>query len=101
MRYKRMYFMILAYVLALIVAGLLFDDPANILPGLWKIVDTQDVLITDYVAIAGPGAAFVNSALVTLISAAIPVASSKVQAGPEKEEPQLLGSFPSFPSRQM
>ena len=71
MRYKRMYLMILAYVLALILAGLLFDDPANILPGLWKIINTQDVLITDYVSIAGPGAAFVNSALVTLISAVI------------------------------
>ena len=71
MRYKRMYFVILAYVLALMLAGLIFDDPSNILPGLWKIINTQDVLITDYVAIAGPGAAFVNSALVTLISAAI------------------------------
>ncbi len=68
MRYKKMYLLLLVYVLALALAGLMFDDPANILPGLWKIVTTQDVLITDYVEIAGPGAAFMNSALVTLIS---------------------------------
>ena len=71
MRYKRMYIIILAYILALFLAGLVFDDPADILPGLQKIAETQDVLITDYVAIAGPGAAFVNSALVTLISTAV------------------------------
>ena len=49
MRYKSMYPMILVYILALVLAGLIFDDPANILPGLQKIVLTQDVLITDYV----------------------------------------------------
>ena len=47
MRYKRIYFVILAYVLALMLAGLIFDDPSNILPGLWMIINTQDVLITD------------------------------------------------------
>lgn len=48
--------------------GLLLDDPSNILPGLYKIITTQDQLITDYFKIAGPGAALVNSGLVTLIS---------------------------------
>ncbi|NCB63175.1 MAG: DUF1576 domain-containing protein [Clostridia bacterium] len=71
MRYKSMYRLILAYAAALIVAAVVFDDPANIGPGLWRIITMQDVLITDYVQIAGPGAAFLNSALVTLASLAI------------------------------
>lgn len=71
MRYQPMYRYILIYAAALAAAGLLFDDPANILPGLVRIVTMQDVLITDYVEIAGPGAAFLNAALVTLFSVAI------------------------------
>ena len=67
-RYKPMYRLILLYAAALVAAALIFDDPANILPGLWKIVTMQDVLITDYVQIAGPGAAFVNAGLVTAAS---------------------------------
>lgn len=46
--------------------GFLLDDPRNILPGLWTIISSQDVLITDYIALAGPGAAFCNAGLVTL-----------------------------------
>lgn len=71
MRYKSMYRLILVYAAALIVAAVAFDDPANIGPGLWRIITMQDVLITDYIEIAGPGAAFLNAALVTLASLAI------------------------------
>ena len=52
----------------LILLGFLLDEPKNILPGLLKIVTMQDLLITDYVQIAGVGAALINSALVTIIS---------------------------------
>ena len=96
MRYKRMYFVILAYVLALMLAGLIFDDPSNIFPGLWKIINTQDVLITDYVAIAGPGAAFFNSALVTLISAAILFLSRCPLNGFTITEMGLMSGFALF-----
>ena len=44
------------------------DSPQNILRGLFTIIMTEDALITDYIKIAGPGAAFVNSALVTAIT---------------------------------
>ena len=47
------------------------DDPANILPGLFRIVTMQDLLITDYVYIAGRGAALVNAGLVTILSVCI------------------------------
>ena len=43
---------ILASIL-LMLLGVLLDDPADILPGLYRIVTMQDLLITDYVYIAG------------------------------------------------
>ena len=53
---------------ALVLFGVLLSTPAEILRGLYVILTTEDVLITDYIAIAGMGAAFVNAGLVTLIS---------------------------------
>ena len=52
----------------LVLFGLCQDPPAGILRGMGVILTTEDVLITDYIAIAGMGAAFVNAGLVTLIS---------------------------------
>ena len=71
MRYRRMYPAALCFAAFLAAIGLILDDPSNILPGLWKIMITEDALITDYMEIAGVGAAFVNSALVPLISIGI------------------------------
>jgi len=67
-RYDRMLPLLWVYAAALAVAGLLLDTPADILSGLLRIVLVEDSLITDYVLVAGPGAALVNSALVTAIS---------------------------------
>ena len=52
----------------LAICGLCMDSPQNILRGLFTIIMTEDALITDYIKIAGPGATFVNSALVTAIT---------------------------------
>lgn len=71
MRHKQLYTAGLAFALGLLLMGFLLDDPRNILPGLWTILNSQDVLITDYIALAGPGAAFVNSALVLLCTLGI------------------------------
>ena len=68
MRYQKVYRYLLAFAGVLALLGLLLDRPENIPGGLWKILITEDSLITDYVAIAGPGAAFVNAALVTAVS---------------------------------
>ena len=71
MRYQKMYKFILLFIAAELLTAVILDHPANILPGLVKNITMQDVLITDYVQIAGPGAALVNSALVTLVSTVI------------------------------
>ena len=68
MRYDRMYRFLWLYAAALALFGLALDSPAGITAGLRTIVLTEDALITDYVLIAGPGAALVNAALVTAIS---------------------------------
>ena len=57
--------------LALAVFGFCQAPPAEILSGLRTIAAVEDVLITDYIAVAGAGAAFVNAGLVTLASTAI------------------------------
>ena len=67
-RYEKLFPVLWAYAALLAVAGLLLDSPAEILNGLVTIILSEDALITDYVLIAGPGAALVNSAIVTAIS---------------------------------
>ena len=57
--------------LALILFGFFQAPPDEIFRGLYTIITHEDVLITDYIALAGMGAAFVNAGLVTLISVVI------------------------------
>ena len=67
-RYERMFPYLWIYAGLLALAGFCLDSPANIFRGLVTIILSEDALITDYILIAGPGAALVNSALVTAIS---------------------------------
>ena len=57
-----------AYFLCL---GLIIQPFNEILAGLREIIIMPDLLITDYVALGGPGAALVNAGLLTLVSIAI------------------------------
>ena len=70
-RYQRMYPLLLGFSALLLLLGTLLGDPAEIVPGLIRIVLTEDALITDYVLVSGPGPALINSGLVTLISVLI------------------------------
>ena len=67
-RYNKMLPYLWIYASLLALTGFLLDTPEHILAGLKAIILTEDALITDYVMVAGPGAALVNSALVTAIS---------------------------------
>ena len=67
-RYDKIFPGTIAAALLLMLLGVALDDPANIMPGLYHIVTMQDLLITDYVHIAGVGATLINSGLVTIIS---------------------------------
>ena len=68
MRYYKMYPAALCFCAFLAAIGLVLGDPAQVIPGLRAIILVEDALITDYIHVAGVSAAFVNSALVTLIS---------------------------------
>lgn len=70
-RYGAIYPVALAYCALLVLLAFLLDTPDTIWQGLGAIVSTKDALITDYFALAGPGAALVNSALVILASLAV------------------------------
>ncbi len=70
-RYRAIFPAAIAFSVALMLIGIGIGKPEEILPGLWKIVTMQDLLITDYIDIAGPAAAFINAGLVTITSVCI------------------------------
>jgi len=69
---RRTKFQILALVpIYFIVAGLCLQPFDEICRGIITIVQEPDFLITDYIAIGGIGAAFINAGVLTLLSIAI------------------------------
>lgn len=62
-------FFILALIPAyFIVAGLLLQPLEGILEGIYTMIREPDFLITDYIAVGGIGAAFINAGFLTLLS---------------------------------
>ncbi len=55
-------------VILMFMVSFLFDTPAGILEGMKKIITSRDILITDYFALAGYGAAIFNGAIMMLIA---------------------------------
>ncbi|WHH61623.1 DUF1576 domain-containing protein [Petroclostridium sp. X23] len=56
------------YAFSFIMFGLLADTPSDIIKGLYRIIKEPGVLITDYIAIGGMGATFINAGVLTLVS---------------------------------
>ena len=95
-RYDRMFPYLWAYAILLALAGFVMDTPAGILRGLYTIITTEDALITDYVLVAGPGAALVNSAIVTAISICVLYAAGDTLNGMTLVEMGLMSGFSLF-----
>ena len=95
-RYDRIFPGTIGVSVLLMLLGVLLDDPANILPGLYHIVTMQDLLITDYVYIAGVGATLINSGLVTIISVCIIKLSGDPFNGFTIVEMGLMAGFSLF-----
>lgn len=71
MKSNRRICLLSAYLAAgLVILGVLLD-PAGVPAGLMRILTEPDILITDYLAVGGIGAALVNSGLVILLSIAV------------------------------
>ena len=68
----------------------------EMIDGLITIVMTEDSLITDYVRIAGPGPALVNSALVTAIALTILYESHESHNGLTLVVVGLMSGFSLF-----
>ena len=59
--------LVLVFSLSWIATGFLFNTPAEVFAGEWKIITSPGILITDYIALANLGAALFNAGLVTLM----------------------------------
>lgn len=81
---------------ALAVLGCILGDPATIPSGLRTILYAEGTLITDYMALAGPAAAFANSALVTLSSILLLWGTRTVVNGYTPVEIGLMAGFALF-----
>lgn len=55
-------------VIMFFLIALCLDTPEDIIKGMYKIIISRDVLITDYIALAGYGAAFLNASIMMLFS---------------------------------
>ena len=95
-RYENIFYGTIAVSVLLMLLGVALDDPANILPGLHRIVSMQDLLITDYVQIAGVGASLINCGLVTIISILLIKLSKDPIIGFTLVEMGLMAGFSLF-----
>lgn len=62
------YYMFVCFCLFFITLAFIMDTPKEIIVGFEKILFESDILITDYIKLAGIGAAFINMSLVVLAS---------------------------------
>ena len=86
----------LLFCALLAALAFLLDSPANALLGLTYIIFTPDTLITDYIALAGPGGAFLNSALVTLAALGVLVVAKAPMNGAVCGALGLIAGFSLF-----
>ncbi|MFI3166864.1 MAG: DUF1576 domain-containing protein [Bacillota bacterium] len=93
--YQKLYIATLAFGGLLTLTGILYDF-SGILSGLLTIITSQDMLITDYVEIAGLGAALVNAGIVTMLSVALLYFSKEPFNGMTIVTTMLMAGFSLF-----
>lgn len=93
--YQKLYIAALAFGGLLTCIGLILDFN-GIANGLWIIITTQDMLITDYVEIAGIGAALVNAGIVTIFSTVLLYLSKEPFNGMTVVTVMLMAGFSLF-----
>lgn len=97
MRYRKMFPALLGFTALLFLAGIALEpDRSRIIPGLIKIALTEDSLITDYVALAGVGAAFINAAVITAVSILILYFTKEPPNGYTLAEIGIMSGFSLF-----
>ena len=95
-RYQSLFPILWGYTALLALAALCLASPHEIAQGLVTIILSEDALITDYILIAGPGAALFNSALVTAISLCVLYVADDVLNGMTQVVIGLMSGFALF-----
>ncbi len=80
MRKNAVYLSMLFGALGFLVYGFMLSDISQVLAGFRKILFSSDILITDYMEIAGVGPAIINASIVTLCSIGL-LYYNRVEAG--------------------
>lgn len=65
---KEKVYLLFLFSLGLMLTALLFNSPAEIYRGMRVILTSKSNLITDYMALANPGAAFFNAGFISMLS---------------------------------
>lgn len=60
--------LLFVFALGLMLISLVFNSPAEIFKGMATILTSKSNLITDYMALANPGAAFFNAGFISMVS---------------------------------
>lgn len=87
---------IATYVSTLIVIGLAWPQPDSVLQGWWRILKSPSVLLSDYMAIGGPGSAFVNAGVVGLIGLMLLTVTRTAISGPTIAAVFTMSGFALF-----
>lgn len=93
---RPIYLLALGYCALLTVLALVLDTPVHIWAGLRTIFTSPGVLISDYVALGGVGAALVNSALVVLSALLVMALAGAPLTGETLSTLGLMAGFSLF-----
>lgn len=96
LQYYMKYVALALTALSFVVFGFLADTPAHIWDGLKRITIEPAILITDYVAIGGVGAAFINAGILMLLSVVLLYLLKVNITGIYVASTFLMGSFGLF-----
>lgn len=90
------YAFLAVFSLLFILFGLTQNAPDAIFAGFWRIITSTNILITDYVALGGIGAAFVNAGFLMLLSVLLLLSHRTPFRGITVAGVFLMGSFGLF-----
>ena len=96
LRRKEKFIVLSLIPLYFILIGLFLQPINEIIPGIIRIVREPDVLITDYFAVGGIGAALINAGLTTLLSIGLLYFSGKEMDGHTITSACLMFGFSLF-----
>lgn len=76
------YEFIIVFSIAVILFGLIFDSPKEIIEGYYRILTSPSQLLTDYMAVGGIGATFFNAGILMLLAAIVLWKRKQLLTGP-------------------